>query len=371
MNWLLESLHHTALMAWGTFWALVLGFAISGALQAFVSKEQMSRLFGKADLRSVGLATVLGAASSSCSYAAAAAARSALQQGAALVPALAFMFASTNLVIELGAVLWLFMGWRFVLAEAVGALVMIAIMWALVRWAFPAGVEEEAQRNASAENDEEGGSGCCHHHDYGEHDHHDDGRSAGSGGRWKAMADAFIMDWGMMWKEMAIGFIVAGVLSATVPNGWWEALFLKNAPVPLRLVENAVVGPVIAALTFVCSVGNIPLASVLWGGGISFGGVISFIYADLIIIPLVLIYRKYYGARPAAWITATMFVAMVTAGILVDLLFAAVGLIPRGPRAAGFGGHAQFAWNYTTWLDLLAFVIFLALWLIHRRGRPA
>ncbi len=353
MTWLILALHHTAAMAWGTFWALVLGFGISGALQTFVSPDQMDRLFGRADLRSMGLATALGAASSSCSYAAAAAARSAFKQGAALIPALAFMFASTNLVIELGAVLWLFMGWKFVLAEAVGAFVLIGIMWLLMRLVFPKSVEDEARRHTQGDEKE---GGCCH------------GGQAPAG-KWQALADAFIMDWQMLWKEIAIGFVIAGFLSATVPDSWWGALFLKDAPAWARLVENALVGPLIAAATFVCSVGNIPLASVLWSGGISFGGVVSFIYADLIVIPLVLIYRKYYGGKAAAYITGVLFVSMAGAGIIVDLLFAALGLIPQRPRMGGMTEHMEFAWNYTTWLDVLAAAVFLMFLFTHRRAR--
>lgn len=354
MNWLTTSLWHTAAMAWGTWWALVLGFSISGALQAFVSREQMSRHFGRATWKSVGLATVLGASSSSCSYAAAAAARSALRQGAALIPALAFMFASTNLVIELGAVLWLVLGGRFVLAEVVGSILLIGLMWMLVRWGFPPDVEDDARRHAQGEE-----GGCCHEHA--------DAEKPTS--RWQTLADGFVMDWRMMWKEIVIGFLIAGFLSALVPGAWWEALFLKDAPAPVRLVENAVIGPLIAAATFVCSVGNIPLASVLWSRGISFGGVISFIYADLIIVPLVLIYRKYYGLRAAAWITGALFVSMVLAAIVVDLLFAALGLIPTGPRGEGFLEHAHFAWNYTAWLNLGAAAVFVFWCILHRRGK--
>lgn len=344
-------------MAWGTFWALVLGFVISGALQNFVSRELMSRLFGRADLRSVGLATALGAASSSCSYAAAAAARSAFRRGAALIPALAFMFASTNLVIELGAVLWIFLGWRFVLAEAVGALFLIGFMWLLMRLVFPAGLEDAARHRTQRAGVAAGG-GCCH----------GEGGQDEPAGKWKALADAFIRDWQMLWKEIAIGFVIAGFLSALAPGAWWEALFLKGAPAGVRLVENALAGPLIAAATFVCSVGNIPLASVLWSGGMSFGGVISFIYADLLILPLVLIYRKYYGGRAAAYITGVLFVSMAGAGIAVDVLFTGLGLIPPEPRTPGMAAHPHFAWNYTTALDLAAAGVFIALLVIHRRG---
>ena len=307
MNWLFAGLYHAAAMAWETFWALVLGFAISGALQVFVSKDQMGRLFGRTNLRSMGLATVFGAASSSCSYAAAAAGRSAFKQGAALIPALAFMFASTNLVIELGAVLWLLMGWHFVLAEVVGSFVLIGLLWLLGRMIFPRNMEEQARRHVEGGEDEEGG--CHHQHgseDHGGHEHMHHGSDDGAHtGKWQALSNAFVMDWQMLWKEIVIGFLIAGFLAALVPADWWRILFLQNAPAPVRLIENAVVGPLIAAASFVCSVGNIPLASVLWSGGISFGGVVSFIFADLIVLPLVFIYRKYYGFRAAAYITGS------------------------------------------------------------------
>jgi uncharacterized protein len=345
MNWLWLSCNHALGMLWATFWALVLGFTISGALQVFVSKEQMSRLVGRTNLRSVAIATGLGAASSSCSYAAAAAGRSALRQGAALVPALAFMFASTNLVIELGAVLWLLMGWQFVLAEVIGAFVLITLMWFLLSLLLPRKLENQIRERAASGS----GDSCCHHETGQEHvqEH---------GGEWTRVADAFVADWSMLWKEILGGFLIAGFLAAVVPPTWWKALFLPDAPPLFRLIENAVVGPIIAVLSFVCSVGNIPLASLLWSNGISFGGVISFIYADLIVVPLIIIYAKYYGVRAAAWITGIFYAAMVLAGIVVDLVFSAFDLIPSGPRPSSSLEHAQIAWNYTSWLDLAALV---------------
>ena len=348
MNWFWHGLYHAAVMAWETLWALVLGFGVSAALQVFVSKEQMGRAFGRTTLRSMALATGFGAASSSCSYAAAAAARSAFKQGAALIPALAFMFASTNLVIELGAVLWLLMGWRFVLAEAVGSFVLIGLLWALARIIFPRDLEQQARRQIDADEDE---GGCCHHGGDRAHGHV---MENGPSGKWRQMADAFVMDWQMLWKEIALGFLIAGFLAAIVPDGWWKALFLTGGPAWLRLIENAVVGPLIAVVSFVCSVGNIPLASLLWSDGISFGGVISFLYADLIIIPLVLIYRKYYGNRPALYLTLVFLLSMIGAGIIVDLMFGALGLIPGGPRPPSALMQEHFAWDYTTWLDLAA-----------------
>lgn len=368
MHWFWDSLGHALLMAWETFWALVLGFAVSAALQVFVPKQQMARLFGHTDLRSMSMATGLGAASSSCSYAATAAARSAFTRGAALLPALAFMFASTNMVIELGAVLWVLMGWRFVLAEFIGAFVLIGLMWGLARMFFPEDLEAEARKNAeAASGGDHGGDGCCHHEHGHDHDAHDSWAVSRS-----AMARAFVMDWQMLWKEIAAGFLIAGFLSVLVPPQAWKALFLSNVPGWLQVVENACGGPLIAVASFVCSVGNIPLANLLWSGGISFGGVISFIYADLLIIPLVLIYRKYFGKRAAIYITAIFFVSMAGAGILVDLLFGALGWVPDGPRPQNAMTEMAFAWNYTTWLDLIAICGGgLLVWLHIRTGDDA
>ncbi len=373
---LTHTLHAAVLMLWETFWALAFGFGLSAFLQVFVRRESITRQFGRANLRSVGLATFLGAVSSSCSYAAAAATRTALKKGADLVPALAFMFASTNLVLELGFVLWIFLGWHFVLAEGVGSFFLIALMWALVRLTLPRGLVEEARQHG----DSSEAKGCCH----SGHSHDHDGGSATAApetfagrlrdpGSWSAVADAFRMDVSMMWKEVAVGFLIAGFLMTVVPNDAWQSLFLSsNTSGPFRLVENCVVGVLIAMASFVCSVGNIPLAALLWSGGIGFGGVISFIYADLIIIPLLLIYRKYYGAKAAAYIGAVLFVSMVGAGIGVDLLFQVLGLVPSRPRPPVVMAEASFQWNYTTWLDLFllaALTVLFASTFLQKRAR--
>jgi uncharacterized protein len=345
--------YHGAAMFWETLWALVLGFGISAALQVFVSKERMTQLLGRPGLREMLRATFFGAASSSCSYAAASIGRSAFQKGAALIPALAFMFASTNLVVELGAVLWLLMGWQFVLAEVVGAFVLISVMWLLMSIFLPKKLEAEARgHSANAVKD--------HNHDHHEQDHHDND-SEGRHSEWARLADAFWMDWLMLWKELVAGFLIAGFLAALVPSDWWKFLFIETGSPMLRLIENAAVGPIIAILSFVCSVGNIPLASLLWANGISFGGVISFIYADLLVIPLILIYRKYFGGRATVYIVFIFYVSMVAAGVIVDLLFAALNLIPQGARPVSPIEQAAFGWNYTTWLDFVA--IAAAAWL--------
>ena len=384
MHWLWMALFHSAAMGWNLLWALVLGFTFSGMLQVFVSKEQMSQAFGHTNLRSMLFATLLGGASSSCSYAAAATGRSALQKGAAFLPMLAFMFASTNLVIELGAVLWLVMGWRFVLAEAVGSFVLIGFVWLLGSLVFPKNLGQEAREHAERSGDEGGcGHGDHDHHDGGEgHEHHhhshDDSDNTDEAAKpfaekirrsdnWAKVADSFFMDWQMLWKEIVIGFLIGGFLATLVPDAWWQAVFLTHAPAPVRLLENVVVGPILAGLSFVCSIGNVPVASLLWSGGISFGGVIAFLYGDLLVVPLVAAYRKYYGNRVAFYMVLGFFLSMVGSGLVVDGLFNLLGLIPRGPRPPSAIMDAGFSWNYTTWLNLVALA--LSAWFVYLHVR--
>lgn len=353
MNWLWHSLYAAAAMLWETLWALVLGFSLSAFLQVFFRKEQITKQFGRPGLREVALATFLGAVSSSCSYAAAATAKTFFKKGAALVPTLAFMFASTNLVLELGFILWLLLGWTFLLAEVVGAFVLIGVMWLLVKLTLPKGLVETARARIGGEE-----KSCCYSHGENEMEMKEESfkdkiRKPES---WADVAGAFIMDVSMLWKEIVIGFLIAGFLMVLVPENWWEKLFIAHGTSFVRLVENAIVGPLIAVASFVCSIGNIPLASLLWSSGISFGGVISFVYADLIIIPLILIYRKNYGGKAALYITGVLFVAMVSAGIIVDLLFGALGLIPT-VRPQSAIAEVSLRLNYTTWLDFAAILV--------------
>jgi uncharacterized membrane protein YraQ (UPF0718 family)/YHS domain-containing protein len=348
-------------MVWEVWWALVLGFALSGVVQAWVPRGRLERSLGGRRLRDVSLATVLGAASSSCSYAAIAIARSMFAKGASLVSAISFQFASTNLVFELGLVLWLFLGWRFTLAEFVGGLVLICLTWFALSRLVPAEREEEIRLHAQAAE-----PGHMHH-------------SAGTDGlsltgkllsaqAWSDVAHNFRSDWEMLWKEILAGFLIAGYIS-TLPVGFFNGLFLTDAWRPLRIAENVVVGPLVAALSFVCSIGNIPLAAVLWGGGISFSGVIAFIFADLIILPIVNAYRKYYGARFAALLVAVMFGAMVVAALLVDGLFSLLGIVPTHRPSIQSIAERPITWNYTSVLDLVFAIVFIALLaLTFRRG---
>ena len=347
MNVLRDGLWNAFQMGWEVTWALVLGFLLSAVVQAWVPRERMRQALGGADLRTVSLATGLGAASSSCSYAAVAIAKSMFQKGASLVSAMVFQFASTNLVFELGIVMWIFLGWHFTLAELVGGLVLIVLLWGLLRLTVTRRREEESREHAiAAENG--------HHHAHG--------RS------WSAVAHYFVTDWKMLWKEIVGGFLISGFV-ALVPAGVFDALFLKDAPGFPRLLVNVVVGPLVAVASFVCSVGNIPLGAVLWARGISFGGVLAFVFADLLIVPLVLIYRRYYGGRMTVRLVAVMFAATVAAALVVDGIFSVAGLVPETRPDVDSITSRGVTWNYTTVLDIIFLVIAAVLvGMTRRRG---
>jgi uncharacterized membrane protein YraQ (UPF0718 family) len=268
-----------------------------------------------------------------------------------------------------------------VLAEIFEAFVLIMLMWIIIRLFLPKNLEaqirvrteqKQAESHCHPARSHSLGSGMTGEH---EHDYEQELATASPSvggheeGKWTRVAHAFVMDWSMLWKEILGGFLIAGLLATLMPHGWWEALFLQSGPPVVRLIENALVGPVIAMISFVCSVGNIPLASLLWSHGISFGGVISFIYADLIVIPIIIIYAKYYGVRGAAWITGIFYVSMVLAGIIVDLIFNALGLIPQGLRPPSAVEHAHIIWNYTSILDLAAAIFAAWLLFLHFKSR--
>jgi uncharacterized membrane protein YraQ (UPF0718 family) len=314
-----HGLRDSFLMAWEVWWALILGFAISAIVQAWVPRERVERALSGSGARPVGWATVLGAASSSCSYAAIAIGKSLFQKGASAASSLAFQFASTNLVWELGLVLWVLIGWQFTLAEYLGGIVMIILMTVLLRLFVSRQLEAQARAHAI-----EADTG---------HQHHAASADLSwrarltSGQAWSDVAHNFRGDWQMLWKEITLGFLLAGFV-AQFGNHVFESLFVHQAPQPLAAIENVVIGPVIAVLSFVCSVGNVPLAAVLWSGGISFAGVLAFLFADLIVLPILAIYHKYYGTAFTLRITALMFITMAIAALLVSGLFSLLGAIP-------------------------------------------
>jgi uncharacterized protein len=348
MDKILEGFEQSLLMAYEVWWALVLGFAISAIVQAWVPRERIESALSGSGVKPVAWATGLGAASSSCSYAAIAIAKSLFQKGASAASALSFQFASTNLVWELGLVLWVLIGWQFAVGEYIGGILMIALMAVLLRAFVSPRLEAEARRNAR---EAEAG-----------HQHHDEQHPT-----WTDVAHNFRGDWRMLWKEITVGFLLAGFIGL-LGDDFFNSLFISDAPGWLNTLENVVVGPLIAVLSFVCSIGNVPLAAVLWSGGISFAGVMAFIFADLIVLPIVAAYRKYYGWAFTLRICALMLVTMIVAALAVDALFSVANLIPTSrPSREEIFGSVEL--NYKLVLNVLGLVAFVALfWLSARDG---
>ncbi|HEX3907094.1 MAG TPA: permease [Mycobacteriales bacterium] len=355
-----RSLDEGFFMLWETLWALILGFTLSGIVQAFVSRRQMHRLMGDHRPAALARGTLFGMASSSCSYAASALAKSLFARGADFTTAIVFMVASTNLVIELGAVLWLLIGWQFAAAEFVGGTIMIALLGVLLPRVVPAALATQVRARDSVTG-----------HDHGEP--FDDGAGGGfrarlrQPSRWAASAGYTIADLRMVRREIVIGFVLAGFLAVAVPMHVWSDVFLTGHG-PLTTIENAVVGPFVAIISFVCSIGNVALASALWKDGISFGGVIAFLFADLITIPLLLMYRTMYGGRITLRLLAVLWPVMSASGLITELLFRAVGGVPN--RRPTVVATEHVAWNYTTFLNIVAVIAFAALlWLYRHRDR--
>jgi uncharacterized protein len=343
----LEALRVAGVMAWEILWALCLGFLLSSAVEAVVSKAQMSRLLPNSSAKTIVKASAMGAASSSCSYAATALARTLFRKGADFIAAIAFQFASTNLVVELSVLLCVVMGWQFMAAEFVGGPIMIALLVVLLRATLRPRVIAAARAQA-----ERGLAGRMEGHAAMDMSLHE-------GTFWQkitsrrgmtATSHYYWMDWYSLAPDIALGLLISGVLAAFVPASFWQAFFLSGHP-QLARVWGPLIGPLVAVLSFVCSVGNVPLAAVLWNGGISFGGVIAFLFADLIILPILNIYRKYYGLKVAAILTGVFYVAMAGAALAVEALFGALHLIPAHRQIAVM--QETIRWNYTSVLNVL------------------
>jgi uncharacterized membrane protein YraQ (UPF0718 family) len=352
MGWLWHALSIAGSMTWEILWALILGFTLSAVVQAVVRRESVTRALGSDSPGALAAATGLGMASSSCSYASVALARSLFRKGASFTAAMAFEIASTNLVVELGIILALLMGWQFTLAEFVGGPIMIVALAVLFRVFLRRRMVADALEQA-----DRGVAGSMEGHAAM------DMSVTGGGSFWRrltstkgftAVSHIFVMEWAAIWRDIAVGLLITGVLAAWVPMDFWKSFFLTDHPL-LGGIWGPLVGPVVAVVSFVCSIGNVPLAAVLWNGGISFGGVVSFIFADLIILPILNIYRKYYGLRMAAFITATFYATMVLAGYAVELIFKVLRLVPTHRNASVIEAHVS--WNYTTWLNISFLVL--------------
>ncbi|WP_369394325.1 permease [Streptomyces sp. CG1] len=367
MHAVLHALSITGSMTWEITWALILGFALSAVVQAVVRKSTVVALLGDDRPRTLAVSAGLGVASSSCSYAAVALARSLFRKGANFTAAMAFEIASTNLVVELGVILALLMGWQFTAAEFIGGPVMIVMLAALFRLFLRAGLLRQAREQA-----ERGLAGSMEGHAAMDMSVQRDGSFAGrlfSREGFTATSHVFVMEWAAILRDLVAGLLIAGAIAAWVPDSFWRGFFFEGHPLAAKL-WGPVVGPLVAMASFVCSIGNVPLAVVLWKGGISFGGVVAFIFADLLILPILNIYRKYYGARMAVFLLGTFYVSMVIAGYIVEFAFGAFGLIPD--QAGAKVPMEGVSWNYTTWLNL-AFLVLAAVFLVRflRTGGPA
>ena len=360
-----RSLREGFFMFWVTLWPLILGFGISGAVQAFVSRDAMQKKLGDHRPAAVARASGYGMVSSSCSYAASAMAKSLFAKGADYVSAMVFMFASTNLVLELGVVLVVLMGWQFAVSEFVGGIIMIALLATLgALWLRGRRVVEARQRVSASAGD--GGAGTEHQHGPAEHTslrREPWSLRLRSTAGWADSATYTMSDLTMLRRELVVGYVVAGFLAVLVPTSVWQAVFVSGHGF-WTSVENVIVGPFIAIVSFVCSIGNVPLAAALWKGGISFGGVISFIFADLIAFPLLLIYRRYYGTRLMLRMLVVFWALMSTAGLITEGIFVAAGIVPTArPTTIA---PAQFSWDYTTYLNLVFLALFGVLYWIYR-----
>ena len=353
---LLHALGIAGSMTWQVTWSLILGFTLSAVVQAVVRRQTVIRLLGDDRPKTLAVAAGLGAASSSCSYAAVALARSLIRRGANFTAAMAFEIASTNLVIELGIILALLLSWQFTLGEFVGGPIMIVLMAVafrlFVRQRLIAAAREQADK---------GLAGSMEGHaamDMSIQASGNFGRRLLSRNGYTSVSHIFVMEWAAVIRDIAVGLLIAGAVAAWVPNSFWQHLFLTGHPLAAKL-WGPLIGPVISVLSFVCSIGNVPLAAVLWNGGISFGGVVAFIFADLIIIPILIIYRKYYGTRMMLTILAIFYAAMVLAGYAVEFVFGGLGLIPaeRVAKVAETG----ITWNYTTILHIVFLLLAAAL----------
>jgi uncharacterized membrane protein YraQ (UPF0718 family) len=367
MHWLSEigqALQMAAMMGWQMLWALILGFGLSAVVQATVSREKVAKLMPDGGARSIAIASGLGAASSSCSYAAVAIARTLFRKGADFRAAMAFEFASTNLVFELGLSLIVLLGWRFAAAEFVGGPMMILLLVVLMNLFFGKRLVDAARQQA-----ERGLLGRMEGHAAMD--------MAATGDTWRArlrspgaftaVSNIFVMEWAAVLPDIVLGLVLSGCIAAWVPAAFWQRFFLVGHPALARW-WGPLAGPLVALVSFVCSVGNVPLAAVLWQHGLSFGGVIAFLFGDLIILPIVNIHRKYYGWRAALVLLVLFYISMAAAAVVVEWLFVALHLTPHS-HPAGMAMSMGFRWDRTAVLNL----VFLApaavlLWRFFRSG---
>ena len=398
LDGILESLRIGVGFLWTAAWAIIMGLTITSLVQVYVSKERMAQILGDADVSGLTKATVFGAASSGCSFGAVAIGKGLFKKGAAVVNFLAFMFASTNLIIELGLMILILLGWEFLVAELLGGIILIAVMALLVHLTLPENLFEDVREELNQHDHDQGitedptcgmegkdefsivtdggetlkfcSAGCMETYEQ------EIASSGGwrdellSWGGWYKVGNQYRKEWSMIWKDVIAGFLISGFVIVFVPQWVWNTLFLKGDGL-LASAENAVMGVTVAVLSFVGSIGNVPFAVALWGGGVSFAGVIAFVYADLITIPVLNVYRKYYGWKVMLYILGVFFVTMAFTGFLMEELFDALGIVPdlAGGRTAS--EQTYFELNYTFYLNIVAFALSGFLLSVYRRGLGA
>lgn len=325
------------------FWAFGLGYLISSCIQVFVTKQRMKQTMGQAGPKSVALATFFGFISSSCSFAALATSKSLFKKGAGLVPSLAFLLASTNLVIELGIIIAIFLSWQFVVGEYVGGILLILLMWLIVKLTLPKSLEKEARDNVSEEGDD------------GEVPDWREMITSRQG--WTMVAKQYFMEWGMVWRDVTFGFTIAGIIAAFVPSSFFTTLFVGSGgdgnPHFGEVLLQTLIGPVAAFFTFIGSMGNIPLASILLANGVSFGGVMAFIFSDLVVFPVLRISAKYFGWKMAIYIMLVFLVCLVSTALILHYGFAAFDLLPSHTGSTEQQDPSErFKIDYTFFLNL-------------------
>jgi uncharacterized membrane protein YraQ (UPF0718 family) len=353
-----DSVYTAAGLFWRAAWALALGYAISAAIQVFVSRRAAAQKLGDGTPGQLGLAALLGFISSSCSFAALSAARSLWTKGAALTSALAFMFASTNLAVEVAALAFIFLGWQYAFALFVGAPILIAVMTVLVRVTKPRRLAEDAREHAEQITgmDMDPREGLPQRL----RERARDGRA------YHRLGSAYFGEWRMVYKELIVGFLVAGAVAALVPATFFQALF-PQGDAWYVVVLQALLAPVLALLTVIGSMGNGPLAAILAEHGVLFGAIMAFLYSDFVVPPALKINARYYGWRFAGYLGVLFSVAAIVTGVIVHGLFALVGLIPQGARPVQ--EMATFAIDYTFWLNLVSIMVIIVMFILTRRAK--
>jgi uncharacterized membrane protein YraQ (UPF0718 family) len=358
-----QALYVGAGLFWKAFWALAFGYAFSAVIQVLVPREVIARYLGRGGLKQTGLAMLMGPASSSCSFAALSAGRALLQKGAALTPMLAFLFGATNLSPQVAALAWIFLGWQFALALVVGSVAHVVIMAVIIRFTYPEKLVEQARKNAGETGKKHSGMGDPAEGLSGSWHEKMKSREV-----WLRVGRTYSSEWGMIWKDILIGFIVAGAVATLVPDAVFKAIFPQELSPILLVVVHALLGPVLAVFTVIGSMGNGPLAAVLWENGVLFAGILAFLYADFVVVPSLRINAAYYGWRFAAYLGVVFAASAAGAGMAVHALFWALGLIPE-PTAGHVQELAQFKINYVFYLNVVALAVTIVLLWLNWQGK--